>query len=307
MRVVLAPPGVARPVHSGILRRPFFDVDLDAVRAALRDPEVRRLPGSVHDEAGEFAPEDPAEVAKKSIGIRVRPGGPRRTVEPVSSGAVPATAVNGSSPWARVFATLYDPLLWLGEKSGMADRRRDLLGRAQGRTVELGSGTGLNLKYYPRDLDELTLTEPEAAMRIRLTRRLGRERERARVVDASAEQLPFADGTVDTVVSTLVLCTVTDPDAALQEIERVLHPRGRLLFIEHVRSESPRLARWQDRLAGPWRRFAEGCHCNRATLELIRARGLDLDDVQETSWRRMPPIVRPLIMGVASKAAPGRD
>lgn len=237
----------------------------------------------------------------------MRTDGPRRTVDPVSSGAVSATAVKGSGPWARVFAALYDPLLWLGERSGMADRRRDLLGRARGRTVELGSGTGLNLRYYPHDLDELTLTEPEAAMRIRLARRLVHGRGRARVVDASAERLPFADGTVDTVVSTLVLCTVADPDAALQEIERVLHPRGRLLFIEHVRSESPRLARWQDRLAGPWRRFAEGCHCNRATLELIRARGLDLDEVQETSWRRMPPIVRPLIMGVATKAAPDQD
>ncbi|MFI2230084.1 class I SAM-dependent methyltransferase [Nocardia testacea] len=223
----------------------------------------------------------------------------------MSGGAVPAAGVAGSGLWARVFAALYDPLLWLGERSGMGARRRDLLRRAKGRTVELGSGTGLNLEYYPGDLDELTLTEPEAAMRTRLTRRLGHRRDGARIVDASAEQLPFADDTVDTVVSTLVLCTVPDPGAALREIERVLHPGGQLLFIEHVRSESPRLARWQDRLAGPWRRFAEGCHCNRATLELIRARGLELDDVQETAWRRMPPIVRPLVMGVATKTAPG--
>lgn len=234
----------------------------------------------------------------------MRTDDPGRTVEPVSSGAVPAVAVEGSGLWARVFAALYDPLLWWGERSGMADRRRDLLGRARGRTVELGSGTGLNLRYYPDDLDELTLTEPEAAMRTRLTRRLARGRDRARVVDAAAERLPFEDETVDTVVSTLVLCTVADPDPVLREIERVLRPRGQLLFLEHVRAESPQLARWQDRLAGPWRRFAEGCHCNRATLELIRARGLELGEVRETSWRRMPPIVRPLIMGAATKAAP---
>ncbi|MGW6331098.1 class I SAM-dependent methyltransferase [Nocardia rhamnosiphila] len=221
----------------------------------------------------------------------------------MSSGAAPAAAVEGSGLWARVFAALYDPLLWWGERSGMADRRRDLLGRARGRTVELGSGTGLNLRYYPDDLDELTLTEPEAAMRTRLTKRLGRGRDRARVVDAAAERLPFAEETVDTVVSTLVLCTVAEADPVLREIERVLRPGGQLLFLEHVRAESPRLARWQDRLAGPWRRFAEGCHCNRATLELIRARGLELGEVRETSWRRMPPIVRPLIMGVATKVA----
>lgn len=227
----------------------------------------------------------------------------RRTVEFVSSDAVPAAPVAGSSLWARVFAALYDPLLWMGERVGMSARRRDLLSRARGRTVELGSGTGLNLRYYPDGLDELILTEPEAAMRVRSARRLRRSGRRARVLDASAEQLPFADETVDTVVSTLVLCTVDDPEPVLREIERVLRPGGRLLFLEHVRSRSPRLAYWQDRLAGPWRRFAEGCHCNRATLELIRARGLELDDVQEASWRGMPPIVRPLITGVATRAA----
>lgn len=183
----------------------------------------------------------------------------------------------------------------------MSTRRRNLLSRARGRTVELGSGTGLNLGYYPDGLDELILTEPEAAMRTRLARRLSRSRLRARVLDATAEHLPFADETVDTVVSTLVLCTVDDPDPVLREIGRVLRPGGRLLFLEHVRSDSPRLSLWQDRLAGPWRRFAEGCHCNRATLELLRASGLKVEDVQEMSWRAMPPIVRPLITGVATK------
>ncbi|WP_324188025.1 class I SAM-dependent methyltransferase [Nocardia higoensis] len=219
----------------------------------------------------------------------------------MSSGAVPAVTVEGSSLWARVFAALYDPLLWMGERAGMGARRQDLLGRAQGRTVELGSGTGLNLGYYPDGLDELILTEPEAAMRVRLARRLDRNRRRARVLDASAERLPFEDATVDTVVSTLVLCTVDDPDPVLREIERVLRPGGRLLFLEHVRSRSPRLAHWQDRLAEPWRRFAEGCHCNRDTLALIRASGLELTDVREATWRGMLPIVRPLITGVATK------
>ncbi|MGW4534709.1 class I SAM-dependent methyltransferase [Nocardia sp. NPDC004340] len=219
----------------------------------------------------------------------------------MSSGAVPAAGVEGSDLWARAFAALYDPLLWMGEKAGMSTRRRNLLSRARGRTVELGSGTGLNLGYYPDGLDELILTEPEAAMRTRLARRLSRSRLRARVLDATAEHLPFADETVDTVVSTLVLCTVDDPDPVLREIGRVLRPGGRLLFLEHVRSDSPRLSLWQDRLAGPWRRFAEGCHCNRATLELLRASGLKVEDVQEMSWRAMPPIVRPLITGVATK------
>jgi SAM-dependent methyltransferase len=122
-----------------------------------------------------------------------------------------------------------------------------------------------------------------------------------RVLDASAERLPFGDESVDTIVSTFVLCTVDVPELALGEIARVLRPHGRLLFLEHVRAESPRLAYWRDRMHGSWRRLAEGCHCNRATVGLIRACGLELEDVQEGTWRAMPPIVRPLIAGVAAK------
>ena len=119
---------------------------------------------------------------------------------------------------------------------------------------------------------------------------------------ALAEHLPFADGSVDTVVSTFVLCTVDAPDLVLREIARVLQPDGQLLIIEHVRSESPALARWQDRLVGPWRRFARGCRCNRATAELISSCGFELDHRREASWHGMPPIVRPLIVGRARKA-----
>src|SRR4029450_10364384 len=107
-------------------------------------------------------------------------------------------------------------------------------------------------------------------------------------VDAPAEDLPFADGSVDTVVSTFVLCTVDHPDVALREIARVLRPDGQLLFIAHVRSESPTLARWQDRLAGPWRRFARGCRCNRATAELIASSGFTLDGAREGTCRAVP-------------------
>ncbi|MFF3573641.1 class I SAM-dependent methyltransferase [Nocardia jiangxiensis] len=218
------------------------------------------------------------------------------------SGTAPAAATQGSDLWARVFATLYDPLLWWGERAGMGARRRQVLGRARGRTIELGSGTGLNLPHYPGDVEELILTEPEPAMRARLDRRVRTTQRNAKVLDASADQLPFTEESVDTVVSTLVLCTVDRPDAVLREVERVLRPGGSLLFLEHIRSKSPRLARWQDRLEVPWRRFAEGCRCNRATLELIRASGLEVDEVQEETWQgMMVPIVRPLIIGTATK------
>ena len=207
--------------------------------------------------------------------------------------------VSDSRPWARVFAAIYDPFLWIGERAGMRRHRRDLLTQARGRTLEIGSGTGLNLARYPDDLDELVLAEPDPSMRKRLQTAVRRREHKARVIDARAEQLPFADASIDTVVSTLVLCTVDAPDLALREIGRVLRPNGQLLFIEHVRSDSPLLARWQDRLARPWQRFAEGCRCNRATLELMDACGFRVA-ARPAAWRAMPPIIRPLAIGRAT-------
>jgi ubiquinone/menaquinone biosynthesis C-methylase UbiE len=206
--------------------------------------------------------------------------------------------VADSQAWARVFAAMYDPFLWIGERAGMRRHRHDLLAQARGRTLEIGSGTGLNLVHYPDDLDGLVLAEPDPSMRKRLDNAVRRSERTAQVIDARAEQLPFGDATIDTVVSTLVLCTVDAPQAALREIGRVLRPDGQLLFIEHVRSESPALARWQDLLARPWQRFAEGCRCNRATLELMDACGFRLD-AHPAAWRAMPPIIRPLVVGRA--------
>ena len=205
-----------------------------------------------------------------------------------------------SAAWLRIFALVYDPFLWLGEIAGMRRRRSTLLGGARGRVVEIGAGTGLNIAHYPDGIAELVLAEPEPAMRRRLARRLQRHARVARIVDAPAERLPLADASVDTVVSTLVLCTVNDPERALREIARVLRPDGQLLFIEHVRASSRFLAACQDNLLQPWRRFAGGCRCNRPTVELMRACGFAVaaDDVV---WRGMPPIVRPLMVGLATR------
>ena len=213
------------------------------------------------------------------------------------------TEVQASPPsaaWLRIFALLYDPFLWLGEIAGMRRRRSALLGGARGRVVEIGAGTGLNIAHYPDGIGELVLIEPEPAMRLRLARRLQRHAHVARILDAPAERLPLSDASVDTVVSTLVLCTVNDPEHALREIARVLRPDGQLLFIEHVRASSRFLAACQDNLLQPWRRFAGGCRCNRPTVELMRACGFAVaaDDVV---WRGMPPIVRPLMVGRATR------
>jgi ubiquinone/menaquinone biosynthesis C-methylase UbiE len=208
-------------------------------------------------------------------------------------------AAPSSSRWARIGALLYDPFVWVAELAGMRRSRRALLAQASGRVLEIGAGTGLNLAHYPDELHELVLVEPEPAMRERLTGRIRRCGRQAAVVDAPAEALPFADGSFDTVVCTLVLCTVNAPDRALGEIGRVLRPDGRLLFIEHVRADSPTVAYLQDRLLDPWRRFACGCRCNRATVELMRACGFQVE-ARRSSWHAMPPIVRPLVNGRAT-------
>jgi ubiquinone/menaquinone biosynthesis C-methylase UbiE len=202
--------------------------------------------------------------------------------------------------WPRIFALAYDPFLWLGEIVGLRRRRRSLLSTARGRVVEIGAGTGLNASLYPDCITELILTEPDAAMRDKLQHRLDRIGRDARIVDAPAECLPLADASVDTVVSTLVLCTVPDPEQTLREIARVLSPDGRLLFIEHVRAKSRLLATIQDCLFAPWRSFACGCCCNRPTADLMRASGFDVD-ADEFRWHGMPAIVRPLIVGRASR------
>jgi SAM-dependent methyltransferase len=199
--------------------------------------------------------------------------------------------------WDRVFARIYDPFLWLGERLGMARHRRDLLAHAAGRVLEIGAGTGLNLRHYGDSIEALVLTEPVEPMARALERRVGLLGRPAQVHRAPAEALPFADDSFDTVVSTLVLCTVDDQALALSEIARVLRPGGRLLFVEHLRSE--RWGRWQDRLERPWAAFAGGCHCNRSTLELIAHGPLRVEESERATWHGMPPVVRPLTIGRA--------
>ena len=106
----------------------------------------------------------------------------------------------------------------------------------------------------------------------------------------------------DAAVFTLVLCTVPDPAAALAEAARVLKPGGKLLFIEHVRSQEASLAGWQDRLEKPWRFFADGCHCNRDTVAAIEASVLTVTEVEQGHLPKAPPIARPLVSGVAVAA-----
>jgi SAM-dependent methyltransferase len=196
----------------------------------------------------------------------------------------------------RIRPALYD---FFGERleKSFAEHRRKTLRDAGGRVLEIGAGTGFNLPHYPEGLAELVVTEPKAGMLRRARRRAaGRP---VTFVQAAAESLPFQDSSFDTVVSTLVFCSVEDVDRALAEIHRVLRPGGQLIFVEHVRSNDPRTARWQDRLERPWQSLADGCHPNRATLERIEAGPFELVEVEHGELPKSPPIVRPLVTGRA--------
>lgn len=206
------------------------------------------------------------------------------------------------SLYGTVFAQIYDPFLAWGERAGLRALRGEVLSRAAGSVLEIGAGTGLNLPHYPPSVTSLALADPEPPMVRRLERAGAADRRSPAVTLAPAEQLPFDDEHFDAVVSTLVLCTVDDPARALGEIRRVLRPGGRLLFIEHVRSEDPTLSRWQDRLHRPWHSFGYGCHCNRDTRAEMLSAGFDVTDLQRARWRRMPAIVAPLIAGTAVRA-----
>ncbi|MGH2962627.1 MAG: class I SAM-dependent methyltransferase [Solirubrobacterales bacterium] len=210
-------------------------------------------------------------------------------------------------PEHRFFAAIYDRLLAASEDGGLREMRAELLRDASGRTLELGAGTGHNLPHYTPSVNELVLAEPDRFMAIRLERHLAAEPPASasvEVVDAPAEALPFEDGSFDTVVSTLVLCTVEDPERAIAEAKRVLRADGALLFLEHVRSPDARLAKWQDRVERPWGWFAGGCHPNRRTEESLPAcgfevQGLNRESFPESKWT---PWIRPVIVGAARPA-----
>ena len=198
----------------------------------------------------------------------------------------------------RIFAAMYERMMSNTEDAGLRDHRRAIVGRARGRVLEIGAGTGLNLDHYGPGVTELVLTEPEEPM----ARRLQAKLDKGEVVPAGADDLPFPDDSFDTVVSTLVLCTVPDQQRAIAEIQRVLKPDGQLLFLEHVRSHDPKTAKWQDRLLPVWRTIGHGCHPNRDTAAALTQAGFRLE---MESWRmpKAPPIVRPVIEGAASPPA----
>ena len=211
-----------------------------------------------------------------------------------------AEAAADQVPGSKLSARLYEPFLWLGEKAGFWRWRKRQVEQVAGAVMELGAGTGLNLPYYPAGLDRLVLVEPDVHKAKLLAAKTPPEGVSPEIVRAPGEILPFEDDSFDVVVETLVLCTVADPEVTAAEIRRVLKPGGRLLFIEHVRSDRPRLGRFQDRVEGPWKKFADGCHCNRRTVPMLEANGFEVEVQAEMDKSLMMPTIRPIVSGAAT-------
>jgi SAM-dependent methyltransferase len=233
----------------------------------------------------------------KLAGISEAAAATWRLNQGMSTSTAPSPSIEVAE--SRFTAALYNPFLWLSERLGMAARRRQLLAEVRGAVLEIGAGTGLNLRHYPVGLEELVLVEPGAPMADRIDLSRAPDGVPTRLVRAPAEQLPFADGSFDTVVSTLVLCTVSDPARAISEVARVLRPGGRLLFCEHVEADAGWRRAAQRRSARPWAAFADGCRCDRPTLATIESQ-LRVESVERGRWRGMPAIVKPLVWGSAT-------
>ncbi|MHB1089862.1 MAG: class I SAM-dependent methyltransferase [Ilumatobacteraceae bacterium] len=200
-----------------------------------------------------------------------------------------------------IFARVYSRMGASMEAAGVTEHRERLLAGLVGRVVEVGAGNGLNFSHYPGAVTEVIAVEPESYLRARAELAAQNAPVKVSVVDGDAEHLALGDASVDAAVTSLVLCSVTDPTAALREIRRVLRPGGELRFYEHVGASDARLARVQ-RLADPiWSRFAGGCRLTRNTLESVQAAGFIVDECEQFLFQPCLPakLAAPHILGKA--------
>jgi len=199
-------------------------------------------------------------------------------------------------PWIEALAT-----------RGLDPERNRVLSPARGRILEIGVGSGHNIPHRPPSAEIYAAIEPSKGS-LRLARKSLHEDREVFFVRGRGESLPFAAESFETVVSFLVLCSVQNVAAVLQEIDRVLRPGGRLLYFEHVRSSDPSVARWQERLTPFWQRIGGGCHLDRTTEREIAGAGFRLQNRQRYRSARMGlPITAEVIEGVARKTGSNRS
>ncbi|NJP38582.1 methyltransferase domain-containing protein [Alkalicoccus luteus] len=171
-----------------------------------------------------------------------------------------------------LFTKLYDLIMQPADQLLLKDLRERLVGQADGRVLEVGSGTGLNFPYYVPGL-QVTALEPDDGLRNKSLSRMLRADAAIRVVAGEAEMLPFETDSFDTVVCTLVLCTVESQEEAIREIKRVLKPEGTLLLLEHVLPEDRTRKEWFMRAAPAWEKMCGGCRLDRPTGRMLCSHG----------------------------------
>jgi ubiquinone/menaquinone biosynthesis C-methylase UbiE len=207
---------------------------------------------------------------------------------------------------SRFMSLIYDRFMRASERACLEEWRTELLADLSGSILEIGAGTGANVSRYPSSVKRLVLVDDDPHMLAKLEARL-RESDRPgteiEIREASAASLPFPDASFDAVVSTLVLCSVPDPDVVLREVRRVLRPDGAFVYLEHVADEEG-TARfgWQRRVEPVWKRLAGNCHLTRRTGDAIRRAGFVVEGERRESMRKALPIVRPTVRGIARLA-----
>lgn len=195
-----------------------------------------------------------------------------------------------------IFAALYDLILRPHERKFLGTHRARLVGGVTGRVLEVGVGTGINFGYYSAAAEVVGI-EPDPYMLRRAQVRADRLGRQIKLLPDDAEQLAFPDASFDVAVATLVFCTIPNPDRALAELRRVLHPGGQLRFLEHVRAKTSGWARFQDLVTPIWKLIGGGCHPNRDTVRTIERAGFRIEDLQHYAFGPYP--ARPFVCGVA--------
>jgi ubiquinone/menaquinone biosynthesis C-methylase UbiE len=192
-----------------------------------------------------------------------------------------------------IFARIYElSSRGMSESSYMDPLRKESAGQAHGLVLEVGAGNGLNFSYYdPKKVERLEALEPDTAMLRYARQRLSTASVPINLTQAAAEELPFADNTFDSVVATLVFCSVTDPQRGLREIMRVLKPGGSLYMVEHVRSQGAISSRVQDMITPVTRLVSGNCHWNRDTARTVAEVGFQIEQRRNLSYMLMPIIV----------------
>ena len=179
--------------------------------------------------------------------------------------------------------------------------RERVVSGAVGRILEIGIGSGVNLRYYGDRAEHVIGLDPSAKLLAMADAADRRTSLSVELVKGSAEMIPMEDKTIDTVLTTWTLCSISDVKQALSEMRRVLKPNGRLLFVEHGLSPDNKVRRWQNRLNPVWKRLAGGCHLNRAIAQLIQVAGFRIERV-DTGYMKGPRPMTFMYEGYAKPA-----